>query len=142
MALPTSLPKPPRYVENTSASPAGLSFVTKASVPPARAAWKPPAPGKFGEVVEPVTYALPPASTATADASSSPEPPRYVRYATTPVVSSFATKPSVPPPNCVCSVPITGRSSEVVEPTIQTLPAPSAAMADPVSSALPPTNAQ
>src|SRR5438132_13499781 len=103
MALPTSLPKPPRYVENTSASPVGLSFVTKASVPPARTAWNPPAPGKFGEVVEPVTYALPPASTATAVASSSPEPPRYFGKTRGPPVSTLPRRPRGPAPPGPCT---------------------------------------
>src|SRR5436190_22608024 len=35
IALPTSVPAPPRYVEYTSAVPAAFSWVTNASRPPA-----------------------------------------------------------------------------------------------------------
>src|SRR5207253_1860288 len=37
IALPTSVPAPPRYVEYTSAVPAAFSWVTNASRPPASA---------------------------------------------------------------------------------------------------------
>src|SRR4030095_3316148 len=50
IALPTSVPAPPRNVENTSAAPEGLSLVTKASRSPPRLTWAAPSvTGKSAE---------------------------------------------------------------------------------------------
>ena len=60
------------------ASPAGLSFVTTASMPPPFVPCAAPFVG-YGDgaiaFVEPTTYALPAASTATPSADSTPGPP-------------------------------------------------------------------
>src|SRR5207253_2398099 len=79
IALPTSVPAPPRYVEYTSAVPAAFSWVTNASRPPASAVCvTPPAVGKFADNVPPVTYAFCPVSIAIPRPTSEPAPPRYV----------------------------------------------------------------
>src|SRR5438128_1264227 len=77
----SSLPLPPRYVENSRLEPSGVSFVTNASyVPPAKLVWKALVTGKFNELVKPLMIAWPCPSTAMPCARSSPLPPRYVEY--------------------------------------------------------------
>src|ERR1700736_2619184 len=86
MSWPLSYPLPPMKVEYTKADPEGLSFVTKAS--PFWHGWMSPqlvwnAPnvvGKLGDLVVPVTYALPALSAAMPFVRSSLLPPRYVEY--------------------------------------------------------------
>ena len=85
-AASTTIPRPrseefipPRYVEYTSAVPAGLTFVTKASMLVGEVVSNAPVVvGKFVELVSPVTYALPEESTAIALPSSEALPPRNV----------------------------------------------------------------
>src|SRR3954452_19109243 len=61
---PTLPPLPPRYVLNSSDAPLAASRATKASWPPASLFCQALATGKFHDQVDPVTYAVPPASTA------------------------------------------------------------------------------
>ena len=59
------------------AEPAAFSLVTKTSKAPFAVVSNAPAVvGKSAELVEPVTYALPPASTATRVPNSTAAPPR------------------------------------------------------------------
>src|SRR6266511_2255751 len=64
IAKPWSLLLPPRYVEYTRAVPVAFSLLTNTSWSPLALVSAPTGVGKFVELVEPVTYALPAASTA------------------------------------------------------------------------------
>src|SRR5215813_1443353 len=96
MREPNSTTLPPRYVEYTIAEAVGLIFVTKASKSPLLVRSNALAlVGKSVDPVDPVTYALPAASTVIAMPSSIDVPPRNVEYTRPPVGLSLATKASV-----------------------------------------------
>src|ERR1700730_2429620 len=115
---------PPRYVEYMSALPAGLSLEANASSPPPKlvVCSAPAVTGKSVELVAPVTYAAPVASTAMAVPASGeptmpPDPPRYVLYTSPfPEAFNFATKASWFPPLVDRRGAAVGKLVEVVPP--------------------------
>jgi hypothetical protein len=135
MASPLVLPpSPPRYVEYSSALPAGFSFVTNAlPMPLALVSNAPDVVGKSGEPVRPVRYALPMASTAISTAVSSLIPPRKVEYSSAvPEGFSFITYASWLPLGVTSNAPgVVGNSDAAkppVLPTTYALPEPSTAI--------------
>src|SRR2546428_9931984 len=118
-------------------------------LPPAYVVWKAPeVTGKSAELVQPVTYALPARSSATAlldenPAASKPPPPRYVEYSSAePVASSLATKASKPPAFAGWAAAAVGKFSDAVMPETTVFPAASTPMPHASSSSLPPRNVE
>src|SRR3990172_3840416 len=132
---------PPRNVPNRIASPAGLSFTTKASVPPATRVWNASGvDGKSEEPVKPATYAAPVSSRAIASPASKKRPPRYVEYTRSdPAGLIFAANASHPPWFDRSKAPgVVGKSAEKVSPARYALPSASTATARASSIELPP----
>src|SRR5262245_6736704 len=76
---PLSVPEPPKKVEKSSAVPAAVNCVMKAScVPPSVLSYAPPVVGKEPDCVEPTTTARPSEVTATALPTSVPVSPKKV----------------------------------------------------------------
>src|SRR5688572_456238 len=105
------------YPAKIKSVPDVFNFATKASMAPPNDRSGPDLTGKLadGEVVLPVTYAFPKASTAMADPKSLPEPPIYPAYRKLlPVSLTLATKASTPPPRVRSGPTLTGNPA--VEP--------------------------
>src|SRR3954454_17000556 len=111
---------PPRYVEYTSADPAGFNLVNVTSNPPFAVVSNAPAVvGKSRDLENPSAYALPPPSTAMFDPSSTVVPPRYVEYANAEPVAFSLVMNMSPSPRCTrLNAPaVVGKSIEFVSPT-------------------------
>jgi hypothetical protein len=100
MPVATSFSVPPRNVENRILLPAGLSFATNPSRPPASCGWAALTAGKLVlfEDVQPDSHALPSRATAMLVTASVLMPPRKVEYTRDAPAETngfiFATKPS------------------------------------------------
>src|SRR5581483_6690616 len=98
--------------------PAAFRQATMASPLPPAFFWRGLTTGGSTESVLPATHALPAESTATARATSIPEPPRYVEYINVPEGLSFVRKASCAPPwNVACGAAVvTGNCGDAVFP--------------------------
>src|ERR1700693_500652 len=119
MALPVSEDPPPRNLEKTSVAPFADSLVTNASCGPSSPGAAAIVFGKLADVVEPVTYASPAASTAMPRPLSLPPPPRYVEYTSdAPDAENLVTNAfcAEVPPSAPCSGLCTGKSADLASP--------------------------